>query len=71
MDTSRLMSSYELRQMLGMKDKELIRLKEQLNTLQKENETLKDWNFRWQKHRWNQELIRQSEGLEKEFKRSI
>ena len=64
----RRLSEYELRLVLSQREVEIKRLRDENEQLRSQVSTLTKWNVAWQKHRWNQELIRRSEGLEKEFK---
>lgn len=53
---NRSLSSFELKHSLLMKDQQIELLRKKVEILKKQNETIKDWNFRWQTERWSKEL---------------
>lgn len=61
------MSSYELRSVIDTKNQQINHLRGENDELRQKVDTLSDWNSRWQKLRWNQEMIRQCECLRSEF----
>jgi len=68
MDTSRQFNTYELRNVLDMKQTEIDRLRKENIELRAKNQVLCNWNVAWQKHRWNEALLERCEGLEQEIK---
>lgn len=56
---NRFMNSFELRQSLQLQNQKIENLTQQLSAMAQQNETLKDWNARWQTHRWDEELANQ------------
>lgn len=64
---TRHLTPFELRQVLEMEKRKNIRLRQENKELKKEVERLSEWNLLWQKQRWNEEMAKQCEGLEKEI----
>ncbi len=54
---------------LEHKEVQLKRTRQDIEKLKLRIRELAEWNLRWQKQRWNQELARQCAAMQKEFQR--